>query len=120
MGRHAKLFERLDQLEADLRARLVPMLRLAADGRHDLVFAAARVLPESYPRHMANREMDELLGLADEILSLRAKLDSPDDDGIAPRLHAWCAKWADRSDHHRGNPARMARELLAELDAKSA
>jgi len=117
MSRAVRLYERLDRLEAELRAALVPILERAAAGKHDSIFTTTRFNPFPELRWSTCRETEALLLLADDILKLLCKLGEPTNTSVASRLLFYCEKWGDLSDHHRGTAQTLARQFLAELSS---
>lgn len=113
MPRAQKLYHRLDMLEAEIRQRLVPALRAAAEGKHTRVFdVAAFSLSPNWPGWP---ETEALLALADEAKSLRDKLGEAAADAIGERLRAYCRRAIDSSDHNRLGTQRLAEQFLVEL-----
>ncbi len=114
MPRTQKLYHRLDMLEAEIRSRLLPALRAAAEGKHTRVFdvAAYSLSPNCWPGWP---ETEALLALADEAKSLRGKLGDSAARAIGERLRAYCRRAMDGSDHNRLGTQRLAEQFLVEL-----
>jgi hypothetical protein len=115
MGRVAKLYQRLDTLEADLVRQLVRHLTACADGRKELVLCAREFLPAHYPGNMPTGVADELLGQVEQIRRLRVQVGEPFERSLAWRYRECCRRWADHSDPHRGSAQTIAKRLLAEI-----
>jgi hypothetical protein len=119
MGRAAKLYHRLDTLEADLARQLVRHLTACAGGRNDLVFCAGEFLPANYPGNMPTGLADDLLEQVKQIRWLREQVGEPFAGSVACRYRECCRRWADHSDAHRGGARTMAERLLAEIATRS-
>jgi len=115
MGRAAKLYQRLDTLEADFARQLVRHLTACADGRKDLVFCASEFLPAHYPGNMPTDLADDLLGQVEQIRQLREQVGEQFQGSPAWRFRECCRDWADISDAHRGSAQSIAKRLLAEI-----
>lgn len=115
MSRAAKLYHRLDTLEADLARQLLRHLTACAEGRNDLVFCAREFLPTGYPGNMPTDLADELLGRVEQIRRLREQVGEPFAGSLAWRYRECCRRWADCSDAHRGSARTMAERLFAEI-----
>ena len=70
----AKLYAQLDSLEDELRARIVPHLENAVNGRNDLIFCTTDFNPFPELKSKTDKEADELIQLGRKILALRKKL----------------------------------------------
>lgn len=112
----AKLYSRLDALEAELEARLVPHLRVAADGKNDLIFCVKAFSPFRELRFSTDKITEELIGIGSQILSLRQKLGEPSDGTIADRICWYCREWGNTGNHHRASGAGLAKQFLAEIE----
>src|SRR5262245_30162433 len=113
MARNGKLYSQLDQLEAELKSRLVSAARTAAMGANDLLFVVSDLNP--FPRSV--RTPDEtvaLVALGQDTLKLRAKLGESVEAAPATLFRRYCERWSDISDHHRGTCASLARQLLVD------
>ena len=119
MGRAAKLYLRLDALEASFREQLAPHLADCAAGRCGLLFCAREFLPASYPRCMPTGLADGLLAQAEEIRELRGLVGEPFVGSWAHQFRAGCRAWADATDHHRGSAQTIARRLLAAAEVEA-
>jgi hypothetical protein len=117
MARAAKIYYRLDTLEASLVEQLVHHLTACADGRNDLLFCAAEFIPAHYPSNMPTALADELLGQVEVIRRLREKVGEPFQASLGWRFRECCRKWNDDSDPQRGNAQAIAKRLLAQIVA---
>jgi hypothetical protein len=79
MGRRNKLYQRLEELEAELIERAVPALRRVAAGRDGTFFWTSRFMRVRALQNRTRGDTDALLELADEVLALRRKLREPVD-----------------------------------------
>lgn len=114
--RAAKLYRRLDTLEADLARQLLRHLTACVEGRNDLLFCAREFLPAHYPRNLPTAgPADELLGLVEQIRRLREQVKEPFEGSLACRFRECCRRWADLADAHRGTSETIAKQLLAEI-----
>ena len=118
MRTKVRLFDRLDQLEGDLRALLVPALRRAALGRDDVLFITSGTNPypqEGWITTHTSPAGSGILTLAHEILTLASQLGEPTNDLLASQVVRLFDRATDLSDSHRRAPARLARDFLAEI-----
>jgi len=115
MGRTAKLYQRLDTLEAELARELVRHLTACAEGRNDLVFCSREFLPTHYPGNMPTELADQLLEKVEEIRRLREQVGAPFQGSLASRYRESCRQWADHSDAQRGSAQALAKKFLAEM-----
>jgi len=70
----AKLYSRLDSLEAELEEGFVPHLRNAANGENDLVFCVSAFNPFRELKNHTDKKTEEFIEIGSQILSLRNKL----------------------------------------------
>ena len=115
MSKTSKLYQRLDNLEASLRERLMPQLKVCAAGRNDLLFCARRFFPEQWPASLPTDLADGILADIDAIRILREKVNEPFRGSVAFQFLECCRKWSDSADHHRLASRTMAEELLAAI-----
>ncbi len=111
----AKLYSRLDQMETELRERLIPHLEDAAAGKNDLVFCVPDFNPFQQLRFKTDTTTGELVKLGRQILGLRGKLGEPSDGTIAERICWYCRKWGDTSDSQENAAQGLAKEFLEEV-----
>lgn len=112
----AKLYSRLDVLEADLKDRLVPHLATAADGKNDSVFCVSAFNPFREMKYRTDKETEDLIRIGAQILSLREKLGESSDGTIAERICWYCREWGNTENHHRASAVGLARQFLAEIE----
>lgn len=112
----AKLYAKLDALEAELERTLLPHLRMAASGKNDLIFCVADFNPFRELKHKTDKQTEELIGLGVQILSLKEKLDEPSEGSIAERICWYCREWSDIKNHHRKSAVSLAKQFLAEIE----
>lgn len=112
----AKLYTRLDGLEAQLEECIVPHLRKAAEGNNDLVFCVKAFNPFSELKYKTDTLTEELIEMGSQILSLREKLGEPCDGTIAERICWYCREWGDTNNHHRASAIGLAKQFLTEIE----
>lgn len=115
----AKLYSRLDSLEAELRAQLLPHLANAANGNNDLVFCVSAFNPFRELKHRTDKKTEELVEMGSQILSLQNKLGEPSAGSIAERICWYCREWANTGNQHRASAAGLASQFLAEIRDES-
>lgn len=114
----AKLYSRLDVLEAELRETLVPHLENAAQGNNDLIFCVKSFNPFRELKHSTDKVTEELIEIGSQILSLRQKLGESSEGTIAARICWYCREWSDTKNNHRFSGAGLAEQFLAEINRK--
>ena len=112
----AKLYSRLDALEAELEQGLLPHLRNAAEGNNDLIFCVKAFNPFRELRLKTDRLTEELIDIGSQILSLREKLGESSDGTIAERICWYCREWSNAGNYDRGAGAGLAKQFLAEME----
>tara|TARA_R110002110_G_scaffold205066_7_gene417054 strand:+ start:189149 stop:189511 length:363 start_codon:yes stop_codon:yes gene_type:complete len=112
---NAKLYSKLDLLEAELRERLIPLLEQAANGRNDGVFCVDRFSVSSKLKSKADPDMEALVHIGAQILVLREKLAEPTAGTLAERICWYCRQWSDANQNNRKNAQALAQQFLAEL-----
>ena len=116
MVSNAKLYTKLDALEAALEQSLVPHLRNAAEGNNDLVFCVKSFNPFSALKHRTDKLTEELIEIGSQILSLRDKLNEPTVGTIAERICWYCREWGDTGNQHRSSGLGLAKQFLSEIE----
>ena len=112
----AKLYSKLDVLEAELRESLVPHLINAAQGNNDLIFCVKAFNPFRELKYKTDKLTEELIEIGSQILSLREKLGEPSDGTIAERICWYCREWGNTGNHHRPSATGLAIQFLAEIE----
>lgn len=112
----AKLYSRLDALEIELRASLLPHLRNAADGNNDLIFCVKAFNPFRELRHRTDKLTEELIEIGSQVLQLREKLGEVTDGIIAERICWYCREWGNTQNRHRPSGTTLAKQFLAEIE----
>ena len=112
----AKLYSRLDALEAELEESLVPHLRNAADGKNDLLFCVKAFNPFRELSFRTDKLTEELIEIGSQILSLREKLGESSDGTIAARICWYCQEWGNTENHRRASGTGLAKQFLAEIE----
>lgn len=116
MVSRTKLYSQLDRLEDELRERLVPHLRIAANGGNDLVFCATDFNPFPQLKDVIDTETDALVQLGRQILLLREKLDESSEGSIAQRICWYCIAWGDSDDGYQKAARALAGDFLKEIE----
>lgn len=112
----AKLYSKLDALEADLKDRLVPHLRIAADGKNDLIFCVKVFNSFRELRFKTDELTEELVEIGSQILPLRKKLNESSDGTIAERICWYCREWSKVEKYHSESGSRLAKQFLSEIE----
>lgn len=112
----AKLYNRLDALENELRESLLPHLKNAAEGNNDLIFCVKAFNPFRELKNRTDKLTEELIEIGVQILSLREKLGEPSEGTIAERICWYCREWGNTNNHHRPSGRGLAKQFLAELE----
>ena len=112
----AKLYSRLDTLEAELKESLLPHLKNAADGNNDLVFCVKAFNPFRELKYRTDSLTEELVEIGSQVLSLRDKLGEPSTGIIAERICWYCREWGNTKNHHRSSGTGLAKQFLAEIE----
>jgi hypothetical protein len=115
----AKLYSKLDALEAQLHEVLLPHLRDAAAGKNDLIFC---VKPFNTLRELKNQTdqvTEELIEIGSHILSLREKLGEPSAGTIAERICWYCREWSNVKSYNRSTGTGLAKQFLQEIEDKN-
>lgn len=113
-----KLYSKLDNLEAELKDRLIPHLTKAANGNNDLVFCVTDFNPFKELKYNTDKTTEELVEIGAQILALKSKLGEPSEGGIAERICWYCREWGNTKNHHRGSGQGLAKEFLEEINGK--
>jgi hypothetical protein len=111
-----KLHVQLDQLEEELRQRMVPHLEKAAIGQNDLIFCVTDFNPSPQQKSRANAETELLVQMGRKILALNEKLDESSEGSIADRLCWYCRKWGRKTDSDGKTAQGLARDFLQEIN----
>ena len=119
MSRREKRFERLAAMETELHSRLRAALDRVVREDVSFFFMTPEFNPFSLPEHSLPREATELAELAGEALRLSESLKEPSAAPVGSLLRRYLERATNLADHHRPGHERLARELLAELDALS-
>jgi len=115
----AKLYTQLDALESELKERLIPLLKQAAEGNNDLMFCVVGFNPFPELKSRTNKKTEALVSIGSQILTLRSKLNEPSDGIIAERICWYCQKWSDSGNNQRKSAQGLAQQFLEEIEAKS-
>jgi hypothetical protein len=113
----AKLYSKLDSLEAELQGRLIPHLQHAANGKNDLVFCAAGFNYPTERKYKTDGLTNELVDLGSQILSLKRKLDQPSEGSIAERICWYCREWGKGKSSHEHRAQDLALQFLQEIES---
>ena len=112
----AKLYSKLDLLEAELEEGLVPHLRNAANGKNDLIFCVSVFNTSRKLKNSTDKKTEELIEIGSQIISLRDKLGESSVGTIAERICWYCRAWRDKGQHHRKSGIDLAKQFLAEIE----
>lgn len=113
----AKLYAKLDGLEAELREVLLPHLKNAAEGKNDLVFCVTVFNPFRELKDKTDALTEELVEIGAQVLSLREKLGEPSDGTIAERICWYCRKWSSTGKSYMVSGAGLAKQFLDEIES---
>src|SRR5262245_10764502 len=117
MTRKSKLYMQLDQLEGELKSRLIAAAQLAAAGSNGRLFVVSDLNP--FPGYVRpTRETEEIVALGQQTLTLRRKLGESPENAPAAVFRRYCKEWSDASEHQRGACSTVARRLLVDLGAE--
>lgn len=111
----AKLYLKLDTLEAQLLELLVPHLENAINGNNDFIFC---VKPFNKTRELKNSTdelTEELIEMGAQVLALREKLGEPSIGSPAERICWYCRQWSDVDKHSRLSTPGLAKQFLSEM-----
>ena len=111
----AKLYSKLDSLEAELEESLVPHLQKAASGKNDLVFCVSAFNPFRELKNRTDKLTEELIEIGSQILALRDKLGEPSAGTIAERICWYCREWGNKDNHQRKSAQGLAKQFLTEI-----
>ena len=112
----AKLYSRLDSLEAELEEGFIPHLRNAANGKNDLVFCVSAFNTFNELKNRTDKKTEEFIVMGSQIISLRDKLGEPSDGTIAERICWYCREWSNKNNHQRKSGTGLAKQFLAEIE----
>ena len=111
----AKLYSKLDDLELELKERLVPHLQQAAAGNNELAFCVKGYHSFKLLKSESDKTMAELVDIGAQILSLKEKLGEGSDGSIAERICWYCHEWSNTGDQHRKSAPALAKQFLNEI-----
>jgi hypothetical protein len=114
-----KLYAQLDNLEYELRERIIPHLEGAAAGNNDLAFNATDFTSSRNLKLQIDPEIDTLIHLGRQILVLREKLNEPTINTIAERICWYCRKRATIGNSQKKVVQELAQKFLDEILASS-
>ena len=112
----AKLYSKLDALEAQIREGLIPHLRDAAEGNNDLIFCVKGFNPFRELKNNTDPLTEELVEIGAQILSLRDKLGESSVGTIAERICWYCREWSHTGRHQNGLGTNLAKQFLTEIE----
>lgn len=111
----SKLYSKLDDLEIELKERLVPHLEQAAAGNNELAFCVTGYHSFKQLKLQTDKTMAELVDIGAQILSLKEKLGEPSDGSIAERICWYCHEWSSTGNQYRKSAPELAKQFLSEL-----
>ena len=107
MVSRSKLFVQLDSLESELKEKIIPHLKKAADGKNDLVFCVKEFNPFSELKSRTDKNTENLVSIGAQILVLKKKLGEPTEGSIAERICWYCREWGNLANTHRKKCSRL-------------
>ena len=110
-----KLYSKLDDLEIELKERLVPHLEKAAAGNNELAFCVTGYHSFKPLKLQSDKTMEALVDIGAQILSLKEKLGEPSDGTIAERICWYCHEWSNTRKQYRTSAPGLAKQFLTEL-----
>ena len=93
MVSRSKLYGQLEQLEDELRDKLINQLNNAAKGTNHQVFCVQQFNTHKHWKNKTDYETELLVDLGAKILTLRKKLGEPSDNTIAEKICWYCQQW---------------------------
>ena len=114
MVSRGKLYEQLDSLEQELYQKLIPHLKLAANGGNDIIFSTSDFNSSQHKEQHDVTTM-QLIHVGRQILSLKKKLGETTEGIIAERLCWYCREWGNPESKLRGNAQELAKQFLDEI-----
>ena len=111
----SKLYSKLDDLEIELKERLVPHLEQAAVGHNELAFCVTGYHSFKQLKLQTDKTMAELVDIGAQILSLQEKLGEPSDGSIAERICWYCYEWSNTGKQYRTSAQGLAKQFLTEI-----
>lgn len=111
----AKLYQQLDSLEAELKARLLTQLNRCVNGSNDLIFCVSAFNTFRKLKDNTDKQTEDLIEIGAHILSLRNKLDEPTAGTIAERICWYCREWSKQSSYQKTYGRALAQQFLEEI-----
>ena len=115
MVSNAKLYTKLDSLEAQLLESLVPHLLSAADGNNEFLFCVRPFNSSRKLKHRTDSLTEELIDIGSLVLSLREKLGESSEGTVAERLCWYCREWVALERRQSGAARVLAKQFLSEI-----
>ena len=115
MVSRSKLYTKLDALESELKERIVPHLKSAANGNNDLVFCVKEFNPFNNLKKRTDKNTENLVKIGAQILALKNKLGEPSEGSIAERICWYCGEWGKLENTHRKSAQDLAKQFLEEI-----
>ncbi len=112
----AKLYSKLDALEAQLKDEFIPHLRDAVIGKNDLIFCATQFNPFRELRNQTDKITEECIEIGSQILSLKTKLDESSKGSLAERICWYCREWGKADKFTKDSGTGLAKLFLDEID----
>ena len=119
MVSRSKLYEQLDALELELKDRLIPHLKKAAEGGNGLVFCTRDFNPYQELKTKTDQQTEQLIHIGRQILTLKKKLEESTEGSIAERLCWYCREWGNLDNHYKKNAQDLAKQFLNEIISKT-
>lgn len=115
-----KLYSQLDLLNAELKSRLLPHLRNAAEGNNDFIFCVSSFNSSRALKHKCDKVTEELIEIGAQILTLGEKLGESSEGTVAARVCWYCREWSTRHDQLRTSGVTLAKKFLLEIENTNA
>ena len=112
----AKLYSKLDDLEAQLKEEFIPHLRDAANGNNDFIFCVTQFNSFRELKHLTDKTTEECIELGAQILSLQDKLGESSTGTLAERICWYCRKWSKADKYNKETGVALAKQLLTEIE----
>ena len=115
MVSRTKLFKQLDELESELKEKILPHLEAAANGNNDLIFCVQGFNSHKELNDKTDKTTEYLVNIGAQILSLKIKLEVDSEGSIAERICWYCNEWDNRENLHRNYTQDLAKQFLQEI-----
>ena len=111
----ARLYEQLDQLEVDLKEKLIPHLQRAVNGDSKLIFCVRDFNQKTEYKKMTDAHTEDLISIGRQILTLKKKLGESSENTIAEKICWYCRKWGEDPKSNQQTTQVLAKQFLKEI-----